>query len=350
MIDRSIKEIKGTKIVHKHSLACWFTILFTLLLIAIPVVTTFVPFLKISDIESGITYPGGEFNNINIIMWIFGQGNAGLKVGFLDLLSKPPYEWLLMSYDVGMGICCVLLAIVAIFVIILVIWVLAFMFKGHVNNYKKAASCAIRLFIVYLLFFGFFISFYFLFPKAFTNLVGEEIPVPFKVDMIWACIYLGSILVIYIVLRIIYGVCFKNHVYAGDVRVEKVELDEKVQLDITKIVYKPSKGLPPQIYSIGGHAYAQNTNLEYAIIPEGVKTLGNGAFSNCLNLQIVTIPLSVKSIGKNCFFNTPKLVRINYAGSKEQWRHISRGRNWLLKSGTVKVVCADATLVVNPYQ
>ena len=108
--------------------------------------------------------------------------------------------------------------------------------------------------------------------------------------------------------------------------------------------------LPEGLTSIGGHAFARNTNLEIATIPEGIDELGIGAFSNCLKLKVVSFPKSLKKIGPNCFFNTPKLQRINYAGSKEDWRHIPRGSNWLNKSKTTTVVCNDGAISVNPYK
>ena len=108
--------------------------------------------------------------------------------------------------------------------------------------------------------------------------------------------------------------------------------------------------LPSDIKSIGGHAYSKNLDLKYADIPSGIKELGVGAFANCLNLEIVSIPKSVKRIRKNCFFNCVKLSRINYAGTKSDWRYIVRGANWLDKAGTKTVVCSDGAIIVDPHR
>ena len=86
-----------------------------------------------------------------------------------------------------------------------------------------------------------------------------------------------------------------------------------------------------------------------ANIPIEVTKLGPSAFANCLNLQVVSIPNSVKDIGFNCFFNCVDLERINYAGTKAEWRKIKRGSNWLAKAKTTEVVCLDGTIIVNPY-
>ena len=108
--------------------------------------------------------------------------------------------------------------------------------------------------------------------------------------------------------------------------------------------------LPPDIKSIGGHAYSKNLDLKYADVPSGIKELGVGAFANCLNLEVVSIPKSVKRIRKNCFFNCTKLTRINYAGTKSEWRYIVRGANWLDKAGTKTVVCSDGAIIVDPHR
>lgn len=108
--------------------------------------------------------------------------------------------------------------------------------------------------------------------------------------------------------------------------------------------------LPPDIKSIGGHAFSKNLDLKYADVPSGIKELGVGAFANCLNLEVVAIPKSVKRIRKNCFFNCTKLTRINYAGTKSEWRYIVRGANWLDRAGTRTVICSDGAIIVDPHR
>ena len=117
---------------------------------------------------------------------------------------------------------------------------------------------------------------------------------------------------------------------------------------LTRIEYKTASGLPANIRRIGGHAFSENLNLITAVIPQGIDRLGDGAFANCGGLRIVSIPTSVKYIGANCFFNCASIQRINYSGTKEQWRHIVRGSNWLLKAGTNVVICTDGSILVNP--
>ena len=104
----------------------------------------------------------------------------------------------------------------------------------------------------------------------------------------------------------------------------------------------------PDVITVGDRAYAKNTELSSAHIPEGIVSLGSSAFANCVNLTSVSIPSTIQEIGFNCFFNTPKLVDIKYNGTVEHWKAIKRGSNWLTKSGTKTVQCLDGQINVNP--
>ena len=117
-----------------------------------------------------------------------------------------------------------------------------------------------------------------------------------------------------------------------------------------EVVAQPVSVLPADIKSIGGHAFSKNLDLKYADVPSGIKELGVGAFANCLNLEVVSLPKSVKRIKKNCFFNCVKLTRINYAGTKSEWRYIVRGSNWLDRAGTRTVICSDGAIIVDPHR
>ena len=108
------------------------------------------------------------------------------------------------------------------------------------------------------------------------------------------------------------------------------------------------RSLPEDITEIGDHAYAKDLSLKEARIPSGITVLGAGAFANCHNLENVVIPKSVKEIGYNCFFDTPKLKTIAYLDSKENWKNVKRGSNWLNHSGTVVVITTDGAITVNP--
>ena len=169
-----------------------------------------------------------------------------------------------------------------------------------------------------------------------------------------AYVVLGAQVAIMILIGITYRLCFKNRVYE---KREKKKDDDyydqpskpgQPQKQGKVPVYE--KDIPAGTTSVGDHAYAGDPALTRANIPEGVTSLGANAFANCRNLEIVTIPVTVTKIGANCFYNTPHLKQIRYTGSKEDWRSIKRGGNWLVGAGTTTIVTATGAIVVNPNQ
>ena len=149
-----------------------------------------------------------------------------------------------------------------------------------------------------------------------------------------------------------YDSSFKDSILEKDLELQNEEVSiehiSKVH-EVNKVTHVQSSTIPQDITSIGGHAFSENQSLIVANIPLGIDKIGASAFANCLNLQVVSIPNTVKEIGFNCFFNCIELERINYAGTKAEWRKIKRGSNWLAKAKTTEVVCLDGTIIVNPY-
>ena len=161
--------------------------------------------------------------------------------------------------------------------------------------------------------------------------------------------------VITILIGITYRLCFKNRVY--EKREKKKDEEDyynkpsqpgQPQKEGKVPVYE--KDIPQNTRVVGDHAYAGDPALTRANIPEGVTSLGSNAFANCRNLETVTIPVTVTKIGANCFYNTRNLKTIRYTGSKEDWRSIKRGGNWLVGAGTTTIITANGAIVVNPNQ
>ena len=170
-----------------------------------------------------------------------------------------------------------------------------------------------------------------------------------------AYVALGAQVVIAILIGITYRAAFKNRVYE---KREKKKNDDDYYDQPSKPGQPQKQGkvpvfekdIPAGTRSVGDHAYAGDPALTRANIPEGVTSLGSNAFANCRNLETVTIPVTVTKIGANCFYNTPHLKQIRYTGSKEDWRSIKRGGNWLVGAGTTTIVTATGAIVVNPNQ
>ena len=151
----------------------------------------------------------------------------------------------------------------------------------------------------------------------------------------------------FVLMFLVWFIGLRGRYYIEDIQFVDVDIEQKPFERNDGILRNT---LPQGIHNVGGHAFAKNTNLEIANIAPDVKELGVGAFSNCLRLKTVSIPTSVKYIGSNCFFNCVKLRRINYAGTKQEWRRIQRGSNWLSKAATSTVVCSDGPVSVDPYK
>jgi len=67
-----------------------------------------------------------------------------------------------------------------------------------------------------------------------------------------------------------------------------------------------SQPIPPDTYRIGPKAFA-HSNLQCAMLPQGLHSIGESAFAHCTYLTQVSIPDSVEDIEDNAFSYTPWL-------------------------------------------
>lgn len=345
---RSIKEVNGIKVVKRYSagsifsgLICFFYPVIAVLLLVLP--------------WKSINYNGAD---INVTMLDTFRVIANQACDYKDLFFIPVttaldgYQGLLLKiFDIVAIVAWVCLAIFAVF---LLFYALLYLFRGKVVHFKVPFVLSLFASICVILLGGLGLTEYILYSLVFKI---EDTTI--ALSLYWLIVYIVLAVLGTIFLAVIFNIAFKNRVFIGDLGdlshlTGDAELGEDCRIkyvtkEVVKVKYEPAIGLPPHLSSIGGHAFSQNMNLVVAMIPNGIKTIGQGAFANCGRLKVVSIPLSVKSIGFNCFFNCVNLQRINYAGTKEQWRHVKRGSNWLTKAGTYTVVCADGAIIVNPY-
>ena len=68
------------------------------------------------------------------------------------------------------------------------------------------------------------------------------------------------------------------------------------------------------------------SSLTSIIIPNSLTRIGYRAFEGCTSLKSITIPNSVTEILDSAFADCNSLTTINYAGTKEQWMAINKGR------------------------
>ena len=88
---------------------------------------------------------------------------------------------------------------------------------------------------------------------------------------------------------------------------------------------------------IADRAFSRCSSLTSIIIPNSVTSIGRVAFFECSSLTSVTIPNSVTSIGYNAFYRCKSLTMFNYAGTKEQWKRIEKGKVWN-KDSTIQII------------
>ena len=356
---RKIKRINGWKVNHPFSAANMFYAIFTLVLIAFPVALLFIPLATFTDVGLQITgidlfkYYAIDFTKMILTqtppefpdslthLWGLLSTDGCFLKGTLIVDST---QTIIVGDYISLGQAGIIVLLILNSVIAL-IYFIVLISKGYLKHSGHVKTIMVFDFIFTIIFSLSFLVYFLSFM-----IIGAA-----QAFMPWfAFIPLGGALVLLIVISSIHSCNFKECVFEKDLEYHEDEEKEVVTHvtevhEVTKVNYEPSKTLPPNITSIGGHAFAENQNLEVANIPLGIDKLGNGAFANCLNLKVVSLPDSVKEIGFNCFFNCVQLERLNYAGSKEDWRHIKRGSNWLAQAKTTEVVCTDGVIVVNPY-
>ena len=339
---RKVKQINGWKVNHPFSFGNMFYAFLTLLIVAVPFAYLFMPILCVLDGEPTTIVP--YMKGVDLIRGFFNNfyREDGLVYPIFELAGEKAQLAVWIIFLAQFGIMCIsALMSVAAFVIFMVN-----ICKGYLRHAKVVRSLSVWQFIISTLFSLSWVVIYIL-----IFLCRYEFPNLF----IWFNFALTLLLLlIMIAASINYSRSYKEVLFEKDLEVhtdgEKEVVTHVTEVhNVTKVSYEPANTLPPKLTSIGGHAFAENQYLEIANVPVEVTSLGGGAFANCLKLKVVSLPEGIKEIGYNCFFNCISLERINYAGTKEQWRHIRRGSNWLAKAKTTTVICIDGPIVVNPY-
>lgn len=93
--------------------------------------------------------------------------------------------------------------------------------------------------------------------------------------------------------------------------------------------------IPNSVTSIGEYAFQYCEAIKGNItIPDGVTSISNFAFHYCESLESITIPTTVTSIGKYGLCACHNLAHIYYAGTREQWKAITKGEVWNTSMGS----------------
>ena len=100
------------------------------------------------------------------------------------------------------------------------------------------------------------------------------------------------------------------------------------------------------VICIGDSAFSECGNLTKVRLSSGLKSIGKKAFVLCSKLTSITIPTSVINIGAEAFkvfFQDP--IKINYSGTKTQWKNIVKGGDLWDYSEGYQVACTDGILI-----
>ena len=100
------------------------------------------------------------------------------------------------------------------------------------------------------------------------------------------------------------------------------------------------------VASIGDLAF-RGCAVSSVVIPNSVINIGLSAFNWCENLSSVVIGDSVTDIGSFAFANCNNLNNIEFTGTVEQWKAITKNENWNYNSPATYVQCSDGQVDMN---
>lgn len=350
---KKIRQVDGIKVIYHHSAPVFLIGLFCLSIGAMSVLSLFFPFLCVE--LNGHIYQAKLLTMVNsFYVWAPTTNLIDGPNPLYTLASQVLNEWIVYVVQGLLFFAAILLVFIIIFDVLLIlngVWLILIGKSHHMQFGEKVAKGVMKARIILTICFAaIMLLFIFLGNVSFSAMTYWYI-----------LIELGVTILCYVLIYTIRSVEFNNFIWGNEIGelyrqlgedqeklVQEPYIVDHVYKEVPKVQYITATGLPPTITTIGGHEFSMNQHLVNAVIPQGIPSIGIGAFANCGSLKVVSIPRSVKEIGANAFFNDVSLKRIYYGGTKEQWRHITRGSNWLYKAGTTTVTCIDGAIIVNP--
>ena len=89
--------------------------------------------------------------------------------------------------------------------------------------------------------------------------------------------------------------------------------------------------------------YGQNCSPIYVTVPDNIEYLDVYSFARC-DLTTISLPANLRYIDRFAFYDTPYLERIEFRGTKEQWKKVRKIPGWISGSSITdveKIVCKD---------
>lgn len=117
----------------------------------------------------------------------------------------------------------------------------------------------------------------------------------------------------------------------------------------TLIAYPPNKAgdsfaVPKGVTDIRHSAFRGSNHLVSITLPEGLTCINGNVFAECNQLESVSIPSTVTKIISRAFWRCESLVRLEFAGTMEQWNAINKDYSWNENTGVYIVYCTDGEL------
>lgn len=103
--------------------------------------------------------------------------------------------------------------------------------------------------------------------------------------------------------------------------------------------------LPDTLEHIYPGTFSCCESLSNIILPDSLKSIGERAFHKCTNLKELNIPQSLNKIEERAF-NISGITKLNYAGTKSQWRDIIKERDWHASSAISEIHCSDGVIKI----
>lgn len=106
--------------------------------------------------------------------------------------------------------------------------------------------------------------------------------------------------------------------------------------------------IPDNVTEIGDMALGSCTGLIDVKIGNGVTSIAKELFYGCKELTRITISSSITSIDDRAFYYCTMLTVINFEGTIEQWKAITKGNNWKNDVPSFCVIkCTDGEIGIN---
>lgn len=84
-------------------------------------------------------------------------------------------------------------------------------------------------------------------------------------------------------------------------------------------------------------------NINSCKIHDDTLLIADASFQNCSNLKTLNFPKKLSYIGNYALYNCKKMTSVSYAGTKEEWKNISKGLSW--KGNDLEsIFCQDGEL------